>query len=248
MDAFAESLGMDATALVVITLSAFLGAVVQGAIGFGLNLIVAPTIAAFVPEALPAAAIILALPMTLGSAAREFSHIDRSAILWTTIGRLPGIAVGLWIVMRLDAEALATATGGMVLFAVLMSLSSPRIPITPVTQAAAGWLGGVMGTSSSIGGPPLALLYQHSPGPVVRSTLGAAFLVGTGFSFGALLVAGEVQALHWKMGGAMVPAVLAGLFLSRALHGFLDRGWLRPCVLALCGIAGLAVALEGLAG
>ena len=77
MDAFAESLGMDATALVVITLSAFLGAVVQGAIGFGLNLIVAPTIAAFVPEALPAAAIILALPMTLGSAAREFSHIER---------------------------------------------------------------------------------------------------------------------------------------------------------------------------
>ena len=47
------------------------------------------------------------------------------------------------------------------------------------------------GTSSSIGGRR-SLLYQHSPGPVVRSTLGAAFLVGTGFSFGALLLVGEV--------------------------------------------------------
>ena len=248
MESLLDGMGLDATAFAVVFSAAFVGALVQGSIGFGLNLIVAPTIAVFVPEALPAAAIILALPMTLGSAWREFTHIDRSAILWTTLGRLPGIAVGLWIVIRLDAEALATATGAMVLFAVVMSVSSPRIPITPATQAAAGWLGGVMGTSSSIGGPPLALLYQHSPGPVVRSTLGAAFLVGTGFSFGALLVAGEVGALHWRIGLALVPAVLAGLFASRAFHGWLDRGWLRPCVLALCGLAGAAVVVDGLAG
>ncbi|MEM9177029.1 MAG: sulfite exporter TauE/SafE family protein [Myxococcota bacterium] len=248
MESLLDSLGLEATAFFVLLATAFFGALVQGSIGFGLNLIVAPVIAVYRPEALPASAIILALPMTLGSAAREFSHIDRSAILWTTVGRVPGIAVGLWIVIRLDAEALATATGGMVLFAVLMSVSSPRIPITPLTQAGAGWLGGVMGTSSSIGGPPLALLYQHSPGPVVRSTLGAAFLVGTGFSFSALLVAGEVRALHWQLGLAMVPAVLAGLFASRALHGFLDRGWLRPCVLGLCGLAGATVVVEGLAG
>ena len=82
----------------------------------------------------------------------------------------------------------------------------------------------------------------------MRSTLGAAFLVGTGFSFGALLLAGEVQALHWKLGLATVPAVLAGLFASRAFHGFLDRGWLRPCVLVLCGLAGLGVVVDGLVG
>lgn len=247
LSAFLDGSGLDPTALAVLATAAFLGALVQGSIGFGLNLIVAPVIAVYVPEALPAAAIILALPMTLGSAAREFSHIDRSAILWTTVGRLPGIAVGLWIVLRLDAESLATATGVMVLLAVVMSVSSPRIPITPATQAAAGWLGGVMGTSSSIGGPPLALLYQHSPGPVVRSTLGAAFLVGTGFSFGALLLVGEVRALHWRLGLSLVPAVLLGLFASRAFHDWLDRGWLRPCVLGLCGLAGVAVVVDGLA-
>ncbi len=241
-----DGLGLEPTAFVLLFGTTLLGALVQGSIGFGLNLIVAPVIAIFVPEALPASAIIVALPMTLGSALRESAHIDRSAILWTTVGRLPGIAVGLWIVIRLDAEALATATGAMVLFAVLMSIASPRIPITKLSQAIAGWLGGAMGTSSSIGGPPLALLYQHSPGPVVRSTLGAAFLVGTGFSFTALLVAGEVQALHWRLGLALVPAVLLGLFASRAFHGWLDRGWLRPCVLGLCGLAGAAVVVDGL--
>lgn len=247
MESLLDGLGLEAPAFFVVFGAAFLGAVIQGSIGFGLNLIVAPIIAVFVPEALPASAIIVALPMTLGSAWREAAHIDRSAILWTTVGRLPGIAVGLWIVLRLEAEALAKATGGMVLFAVVMSVLSPRIPITRVTQAGAGWLGGVMGTSSSIGGPPLALLYQHSPGPVVRSTLGAAFLVGTGCSFGALLLAGEVRALHWRLGLALVPAVLLGLFASRAFHGWLDRGWLRPCVLGLCGLAGLAVVVDGFA-
>ena len=107
-------------------------------------------------------------------------------------------------------------------------------------------MGRAAGTASSIGGPPLALLYQHSPGPVVRSTLGAAFLVGTGITLTALIAAGEVRPIHWRLGAAMIPSVLLGLFASKALHGWLDRGWLRPCVLGLCGVAGAAVVAEGL--
>ncbi len=247
MEALLDALGLSATAFAVVFGVTFVGAVVQGSIGFGLNLIVAPTIAVFRPEALPAASIILAMPMTFGSAWRESAHIDRTAILWTTVGRLPGVALGLWIVKALDAEALATAIGAMVVFAVLMSVAAPRIAIHPASQAGAGLLGGIMGTASSIGGPPLALLYQHSPGPVVRSTLGAAFLVGTGITLAALIAADEVNALHWRLGLAMVPAVLLGLFASKALHGWLDRGWLRPCVLAVCGLAGAAVVWDGLA-
>ena len=132
------------------------------------------------------------------------------------------------------------------IFAVVISLASPTIQITRSSQAAAGFMGGVMGTSSSIGGPPLALLYQHSAGPVIRSTLGAAFLIGTALSLIALLAAGEIGRLHWQLGFALVPGVLLGLWASRHLHGWLDRGWIRPCVLILCGVAGLAVVVGGL--
>lgn len=246
MDALLASLGLDATAFALICAAAFGGALVQGAIGFGLNLIVAPVIAAFRPEALPASAIILALPMTFGSAARERTHIDRPAVLWTTLGRLPGIAIGVWIVAVLDAEALAVVIGGMVLFAVAISVLSPRVPIRRSTQAGAGFLGGVMGTASSIGGPPLALLYQHAPGPVVRSTLGAAFLVGTGLSLLALALAGELTGEQVRLGLALVPPVLLGLWASRAFHGWLDRGWLRPAVLAVAFASGAVVVVRGL--
>ena len=243
-----DAIGLSPVGFAAIFATVFVGAVVQGSIGFGLNLIVVPAIAAHRPDALPAAAIILAIPMTLGSALREHAHIDRAAILWATLGRLPGIALGVAIVTCLDDERLTAVIGTMVVVAVLMSALSPRVPVTRTTQAVAGFLGGAMGTASSIGGPPLALLYQHSPGPVVRATLGAAFLVGIMLSLAALGVAGEVQRVHWSVGVSMIPAVLLGLRASRFFHRWLDAGWLRPCVLAACGLAGVAIVVQAWAG
>ena len=146
--------------------------------------------------------------------------------------------------VTLAPEELALVIGGTVVFASAMSIAAPRIPINRLSQAGAGLFGGLMGTASSIGGPPMALLYQREAGPVIRSTLGATFLVGTGLSLVTLIAAGEVRSEHWTFGVAMIPSVLLGLFASRYLHGFLDRGWIRPCVLALCGTAGAAVVVD----
>lgn len=226
----------------------FVGAAVQGSIGFGLNLIAVPVIAIYQPAALPAAAIIFALPMTFGSAFRERQHIDGSAVFWTTLGRLPGVVIGAWVVSRLDAESLALMIGGIVMLAVGLSVASPSIKIHRGSQASVGFLGGLMGTTSSIGGPPMALLYQNEPGPVMRSTLGAAFLLGTALSLLALAITGAVSAMHWQFALTMVPAVLFGLFVSRFFHGWLDAGWLRPCVLGFSAIAGFVVIFRGVTG
>lgn len=242
-----QQVGLGPLGFGVVFATVFVGALVQGAIGFGLNLLVVPIVAALRPEALPAAAIVLALPMTLGSALREHRHIDRPAILWTSLGRLPGVAIGAWVVSVLETETLALVIGGIVLAGVGMSLASPRIRIDRASQAVVGFVSGVMGTASSIGGPPMALLYQREPGPVVRATLGATFLVGVVLSLGALALAGEARAFHWWFGGAMTPAVLLGLWASRRLHARLDGGWLRPCVLAVSGVSAIAVLVRGLA-
>lgn len=246
MDTILEALSVSPIGFVAIFVTVFAGALVQGSIGFGLNLIAVPVIAVYQPAVLPAASIIFALPMTLGSALRERTQIDRNAVLWTTLGRLPGIVLGAWVVSRLSTEALSLVIGAIVLFAVVMSLTTMRITIDRRSQATAGFLGGLMGTASSIGGPPLALLYQYEPGPTMRATLGAAFLIGSGLSLGALGVAGEVSKLHWHFGLTMVPAILLGLFASRFTHSKLDAGWLRPCVLGFSALAGLGVVIRGI--
>jgi uncharacterized membrane protein YfcA len=245
LESFFEALDLHAIGFAFAFSAVFVGALVQGGLGFGLNLITVPVVAAIRPEALPAAAIILALPMTLGSALREHAHIDYAAVLWTTLGRMPGVVVGAWIVSVLAKDALAAVIGAIVVLAVAISVAAPRIPINRGSQAVVGLLGGLMGTASSIGGPPMALLYQDEPGPIMRSTLGATFLVGTALSLAALAIAGEVSSYHFLFGGSMVPAVLLGLFASRYLHGWLDAGWLRPCVLAFSALAGIGVILHG---
>mgnify|MGYP000367225708 CR=1 FL=1 len=46
-------------------------------------------------------------------AARE--HIDREGVVWSTLGRLPGVVLGGFAVSRLEPEALATWIGGFVI-------------------------------------------------------------------------------------------------------------------------------------
>ena len=237
-------LGFGAYALICAAVVA--GAVVQGAIGFGLNLIVVPVVAWVHPASLPASMIVMAIPMTAGSALRERGAIHRMGVFWTTIGRLPGVALGAWIVTRLTAESLALAVGGFVLFAALLSIAAPKLEPSRESALLVGLVSGTMGTASSIGGPPLALLYQNESGPVLRSTLGATFLLGTALSLAALFVAGEVALWQIAFGLSLAPAVMLGLFLSRFFHEWLDAGWLRPCVLAFAIVCALAVIAQGI--
>jgi len=103
-----------------------------------------------------------------------------------------------------------------------------------------------MGTASSIGGPPAALLYQHHPGPVLRSTTAALFVVGTTLSTVALAVAGQVGWHHVGLAVALSPAVAGGLLLSHLLRHHIDAGRLRPAVLVVAVVAGTATLLRGL--
>ncbi len=246
MESLFDALRFTPTGFAVVFFTVVLGALIQGSIGFGLNLVVVPVVALIQPAALPAAMIIMALPMTAGSALREHDRIDRPGVIWATMGRIPGVALGAWIVSQLEPETLALLIGGFVVLASFLSVISPAIRVRPGSAAAAGFLAGLMGTASSIGGPPIALLYQNAPGPVVRSTLGATFLIGTALSLGALAIAGQVTTWHWLVGAALFPAIAIGLYASRWSHDWLDAGWLKPCVIVFAAVSGLGVLMQAL--
>lgn len=225
--------------------SAIFGAVIQGAIGFGLNLVVVPVVALLWPEALPTSLIVMAIPMTIGSALRERDAIDLRGMGWVSVGRIPGVVAGAWLVSALASDTLARVTGGLVVAAALMSIFAPRLRVTTGASLVVGLVSGVMGTSSSIGGPPVALLYQHEPGPVVRSTLGATFAIGVAMSLAALAVAGEIHRHQVWLGVALMPAIGIGLYASRWLHHAVDTRWLRPGVLGFAIVSGAVVLLRG---
>jgi hypothetical protein len=98
-----------------------------------------------------------------------------------------------------------------------------------------------MGTIASIGGPPMALLYQHASGARVRGTLSSFFLVGTITSLAALVFVGRFGREELRLSLLLLPGALFGFFGSRRLATRLDRGYTRRAVLMVAAVAGFIV-------
>jgi uncharacterized membrane protein YfcA len=101
-----------------------------------------------------------------------------------------------------------------------------------------------MGTLTSIGGPPMALVYQRERAARLRSTLAGFFLFGAGLALASLVAAGEVGRAELRDGVLLLPGLVLGLAVSRTLRPYVDRGWTRPAVLALCLAAAIILIID----
>jgi uncharacterized membrane protein YfcA len=223
------------------------GSVVQGTIGFGLGLLSAPFIAISIPDAIPVTLVLVAWPIGGVTALREHHALDRKSLPWMLVGAVPGTVIGLVIIQLATQDALAVLVGFSTLLGVLATIVSPPIPVTPATASSAGFIGNITGTAASVGGPPVALLFQHHRGPTVRATLGAYFAISATLSVVGYGVTGEITLDRVLLALALLPAMLFGAWASKHFHGLVDRGWLRPSVLALSSIAGAIAVVRGLA-
>ncbi|WP_454623545.1 sulfite exporter TauE/SafE family protein [Brucella anthropi] len=104
--------------------------------------------------------------------------------------------------------------------------------------------GHITETATGIGGPPLALLYQHAKGPVLRSTVAVCFFVGEVMSVVVLAVAGRIATHQILAAFYLMPAVLIGTALSRRTHHIISPKALRLGVLVFALISGLFLILR----
>jgi uncharacterized membrane protein YfcA len=114
------------------------------------------------------------------------------------------------------------------------------------TLVSAGALSGFMGTASNMGGPPIALVYQHAPGARLRSTLSGFFVLGTIMSLLALVAVGRFGRYEFWSALTFLPGVLIGFVLSARTLSLLDQGYTRAAVLTLSAISGAIVILRAL--
>jgi uncharacterized membrane protein YfcA len=222
------------------------GSVVQGSIGFGANLVAVPVMAIVEPSALPAALMLPVLPLSLAMVGRERHGVDWRAVGWLTAGRVPGTLAGALVVAAVAAETLSVLAGVAVLAGVVVSIASATIPVTRATEVATGVVSGAMGTATAIGGPPLALLYQHHEGPVLRATLAATFSLGTALSALVLALTGSIEGWQVLLAVGLFPGALVGVAASSRVIGRLDGAWLRPAVLGFAAAAAVVAIVEGL--
>lgn len=222
---------LELTLLLIAGLGVLVGAAVQGAIGLGLGLIGAPVLALVDPTLVPGTILLVTSVLPVLTSVRELHDVDWRGLGYALAGRVPGMLVGTWIVVTQPARTTAIVVAVVVLGAVLLSVTSWHARPTPPALLVAGVVSGVSGTATSIGGPPVAVLYQHVSGPRLRSTLGLYFLVGNVLSGSILAVAGEIGGREVLRALALMPFLLLGFVLSGPLRGHMDARRLRVGVL-----------------
>lgn len=225
-------------------LMVFLGAVVQGTLGIGLGMVAAPLLALTDRDFIPGAVLLAVLPLTVGVAVAERASVDRRGVGLATAGRVPGAVVGALAVAWAGPRFLATLVAVSVLLAVLASVTNVHFLPTDRAVFTAGLASGFTGTTTGIGGPPIAVTYQHSDPAVMRATISAFFTLGSVMSIGALWIAGAMTSRQLELAALLVPGVVAGFVVSRRFARVLRNERARAGVLVLCALASVALLVE----
>lgn len=218
-------------------------AAVQGTIGLGFNIVAVPIMSLINPALVPVPQLILSLPQTFGAVARERGGVDRTGVLWILLGRLPGVAIGVWLLSVATDRALDVFIGTLVLVAVLILASGVKLVRNQGVEFGLGIFAGISSYVSAIGGPPVALLYSKDEGPTVRATLGLIFLIGASLTLVVRSFAGDVTSADVVLGLALLPAAGVGFALSSWLKDRVAPDHLRVGIFIVSSIA--AVALLG---
>jgi uncharacterized membrane protein YfcA len=222
--------------------------VVQGVVGLGLGLVGAPVVALVAPELMPGSLLMVAMLMPVVTLWHEREQIDWYGLQWSLPLRVPGTVVGAWLVATLSDRLIGVVVAVVVLGAVALTVRAVELPFHRGSLAVAGFVSGVSGTATSIGGPPIALLYQHRPATLVRPTMAVYFLVGAALSLVALGVTGELTGDEVGMAAVMLPALVVGGLVARPVRRRIGGSGFRAGVLAVCALSSLVLLLRSVAG
>ncbi|MFD7234805.1 TSUP family transporter [Streptomyces syringium] len=238
----------ELSVLVFASVAVFLGALVQGSLGVGLALVSAPVVQIAAPSLMPGSLLLVAAVLAALGAVREISHTDWYGVSWAMAGRIVGTVAASYVILVVSVPTLDLLSAGITLGVVsLLAFDPARLPRNRGTLIASGAVAGLTGTTSSIGGPFIALVYHRESGPTVRGTLSVFYTAGTLLSLGSLTVVGRLPSHQLAFGAMLLPAVVAGFALSGPVRRRVDGGGrMRGAVLVLAVIAALVLLVRGL--
>jgi len=232
-------------------LTMFLTAILGGITGFGASLLSTPTLLLL---GLPLRWIVVinlaTVLVTRGVTAvrlREHLSLRRPALL--ILGSIPGLYCGTVLLGWVDVAFLKRFAGITILVATLLqirAMNGPPPPRIPGASVVAGWLGGILGATTSLNGvPPAILLARDRSSPrsfqadlalyfVCSNTIGLALLAARGLVVPRALIP---TALVW------MPGALLGNALGTTFGGRLPDRLFIVLAFVLAAIAGCITAL-----
>jgi uncharacterized membrane protein YfcA len=232
--------------LIIACLTITFSSLIQTAIGFGLALIAVPILLLIDPAMVPAPVVMVAFAQLVVSSWLHRADIQWPLVRTALIGRLPGTVVAMGLMSYFGDTGLKLFIAISVLAAVVLSLFKFHIVPNKKNHLIAGFFSGITGTTSGIGGPPIALLYQHQHGDFVRANMSAYFVIGSVISLSGMGMVGYVTTTSWLYAALFLPSTFIGVWLGLRLKKHLKPQFMRPAILVLCGSSAMAVIVSTL--
>lgn len=226
----------------------FGAAVAQGVGGVGFAMFAAPVAALFFPQLAPGPLLTLGGFISLLTALRERAAIDWPAVSYALAGRAVGTLIAIYAMARFAPQALGVLFACMILIAVALSMAGLRFSATPGRVSGAGVASGIMGTMTSVGAPPIAIVLQHAAPPRLRATLGMVLFLGSIFSLAMLALAKRYTGYHAGLALSLAPFLLAGFAVSNRLRTLLPPRAVRGVLLAACAMGAVGVLVKSFWG
>ncbi|MFY0727199.1 sulfite exporter TauE/SafE family protein [Pseudomonas sp. NFX15] len=230
--------------LYLIAVAVACGALIQGTTGMGFALIVAPVMGLLAPESLPVSLLILMLPLNAAIAWREREAIDLRGSSWITAGRFVGTFGGVWILFWLPLSQLNVLIGLSTIAACLATWMAPSFVPGRRALISTGLITGITETATGVGGPPLALVYQHSPVATLRGSVALCFLVGEVISLVVLALGGHLHATQASPVLSLCLPLALGVLASHWARRFINEARLRRFVLIFAFVSGSLLLLQ----
>ena len=210
-----------------------LAAVLQSVSGIGLALVAAPLLVLLDSDFLPGPILSLGFCLSVLTSWRYRRTLHLGNTLLALYGRIPGSLAGLVLLVVASQNAVSLGFGVLIIVSVLLSYRHVTVEASRNNLLVAGFFSGVMGTTTSVGGPPMALVYQNSDPETTRAQLGFYFLIGTGLSIMLLAVSGNYSMRQLELVIPLVPAVLLGFLMSVFWGDYLNRIHIKPLIAAI---------------
>ena len=235
---------IDSGEWLIAALSLAIGCWIQTALGFGMAVVAAPVIVFFAPEWVPIPLTVTALVLSLFNTLNQYRALEWQALKIPFLTRIPGTIVGAWLLLQIDQNGLQFAVAFCVLLAVLVSWFGKQFSYTPRRLGLAAFISGIMGTTTSVGGPPMALVMQHGRPATVRANLSLYFGYSCTLSLISYAWIGKLNEHILLVSASFIPVAALGFLLGIRSRTYVDTGRFRPLLLVLCSLSG-AMALAG---
>jgi uncharacterized protein len=224
-----------------------LSSAAQAVSGFGFALIGTPLVALLVgPKEAVVGLTLIGIVLVAQLSLRSRGHVEWPVVLVVTAAAILGMPIGLLVLERADERTLTAIIAVVVIAFAVLLWRGLRLPPNRLTDGVAGFVAGVLSTSTSTSGPPIviALSGKDLTPAAFRGTISAIFLVQGSIAMVAFALGGQITSGALSVAAAGLPGLLLGSYAGE--HGFqrLDAATFRRIVFAMLLLSG-AVSLVG---